>query len=72
MRCKAALQVFAIAACLTGCTKYKYHEDNLIEELVEEAIEQQTGSDIDFSPTNKEKGFNPKSFVPVSKLPEKK
>lgn len=72
MKCKAALQVFAIAMMLTSCTKYTYHEDNLIEELVEEAIEQQTGSDIDFSPSKKETGFSPKSFVPLSKKPEKK
>lgn len=71
MRCKAALQVITIAACLTGCTKYKYHEDNLIEELVEEAIEHHTGTDIDLSPGKKETGFTPRAFVPVSKKPKK-
>ena len=71
MRCKSALQAMTLVACLTSCSKYIYHEDNVIEEIVEEAIKHHTGTEIDLSPGKKETGFTPRAFVPISKKPKK-
>lgn len=71
MRCKTALQLIAVAMCLTSCSKYVYHEDNVIEEILEEGIKHHTGTEIDLSPSKKETGFTPRAFVPVSKKPAK-
>jgi hypothetical protein len=33
----------------------KYPQDNIVEEIIEDAIEENTGLDLDLSPTSKEK-----------------
>lgn len=71
MKCKTALQVFTIATMLTSCSKYKYNEDNIVEEIVEEGIKHYTGTEIDLSFGEKETGFSPRAFVPLSKREEK-
>lgn len=60
-----------ILLCLTaiflcGCSGYKYKEDNIVEELIEEAIDYKFNVDIDLSGSG-EKGFNPKVISPLSK-----
>ena len=46
------------ASCLTGCKVYKwakaYPQDNVVEEVAEEAIEHYTGWDIDLTPFSEE------------------
>lgn len=61
--------IWIIPVFFTGCSGYKYAGDNLGEELIEEAIEQGTGIDIDLSQGSKEHGFNPKSILPFKKDP---
>lgn len=52
---------------LVGCQGWHYQPDNLVEEIVEEAIKAETGVDVDLSPSTPEKGFSPHSLEPFKK-----
>lgn len=52
-----AVLVLAIAICSCGsCSRMwqVYPQDNVVEEILEEAIDQETGLDLDLSPFSKE------------------
>ena len=53
-----------IFSLLTACSGYSYNQDSLPEELVEEAIELETGISLDLSPNTPETGFSPKTLKP--------
>jgi len=63
---KVRYSIFLFAGVLLGllvqtsCTSIKnlmtkYPQDNIVEEIVEDAIENETGIDVDLSPSSKEK-----------------
>lgn len=68
MRSKAALLLVFTGLLLTGCSGYKYKEDNIIEEGLEVAIDHFSGIDVDLSPDTKESGFSPKTLKPFERL----
>ena len=55
---------FLMMSCGTG---YTYQDDNIAEELAEEALKAKTGLDVDFSPGTPETGFSPRAIAPVTK-----
>lgn len=63
------LSLILLSVLLTGCGKYQYVEDNLLEEAVELGIKSYTGAELDLSPSELEKGFSPRSISPVKKKP---
>ena len=68
MNSKAALLLAITGLLLTGCSGYKYKEDNIVEEGMEVAIDHFSGIDVDLSPNTKESGFSPKALKPFERL----
>lgn len=70
---KQLMLLVIMCVALTSC-RYKYVQDNLVEEVGEEAaetvIKSYTGADVDldFSPATPEKGFSPKGVAPFVKV----
>lgn len=57
----------ALGLLLCGCQGYRYQDDNILEELSEEALRVKTGAEVDFSGKTPEKGFSPSSLKPFVK-----
>lgn len=57
----------AVTILLTGCSGYKYQDDNIVEEALELGIKYETGADVDLSPETPETGFSPKAIDPLVK-----
>ena len=61
------LALLAYLASLLSCSGYIYQEDNFLEELGEATLKHHTGADVDVSPSEKETGFSPSTFLPFKK-----
>lgn len=57
----------ALTILLTGCSGYKYQDDNIVEEAFELGIKYETGVDVDLSPSTPETGFTVKAIKPLVK-----
>lgn len=64
---KTAILILISQILIVGCKGWKYQDDNVVEEIVEEAIDMETGLDVDLTPSDPEKGFSPKSVAPFKK-----